>query len=58
MILFYLVTVSVAQIVTCQEDIFYSWHVSDFHLDTRYGSEAPVYKDIFLGDYDEVRSYL
>ena len=39
---------------------FYFWHVSDFHLDPRYGSNSNKpfnnhhSRDIFLGDYDEV----
>ena len=37
-------------------DVGYFWHVSDFHLDPRYGSNVTRAgaRDIFLGDYDEV----
>ena len=47
------------------ENIGYFWHVSDFHLDPRYGSNITKAhstnrvltnseRDIFLGGYDEV----
>ena len=32
----------------------YFWHVSDFHLDPRYGRNISDDKDIFLGSYNEV----
>ena len=32
----------------------YFWHVSDFHLDPRYGRNLTASKDIFLGSYNEV----
>ena len=39
-------------------DVGYFWHVSDFHLDPRYGSNVTRAgaRDIFLGDYDEVNT--
>ena len=33
----------------------YFWHISDFHLDTRYGNNTRGHdKEYFLGGYDEV----
>ena len=37
-------------------DVGHFWHVSDFHLDPRYGvnaSQDQDIRDIFLGQYDE-----
>ena len=39
------------------ENIGYFWHISDFHLDIRYGDKNwtnTLEKDYFLGGYDEV----
>jgi len=36
------------------ENIGYFWHISDFHLDTRYGNNTRGHdKEYFLGGYDE-----
>ena len=44
------------KLVQVKASVGYFWHVSDFHLDPRYGSnltEDRSLRDIFLGDYDE-----
>ena len=44
------------KLIQVKASVRYFWHVSDFHLDTRYGfniSDERSLKDIFLGDYDE-----
>ena len=44
------------KLIQVKASVRYFWHVSDFHLDPRYGSnisDERSLKDIFLGDYDE-----
>ena len=40
--------------IYCSSFHGYFWHVSDFHLDSRYGvNSSQSVRDIFLGQYDE-----
>ena len=44
------------KLIQVKASVRYFWHVSDFHLDPRYGSnisDGRSLRDIFLGDYDE-----
>ena len=44
------------KLIQVKASVRYFWHVSDFHLDPRYGtniSDDRSLKDIFFGDYDE-----
>lgn len=50
------VIVLLFKLIRVNASVRYFWHVSDFHLDPRYGSNISDdrgLRDIFLGDYDQ-----